>query len=196
MDIPLPDELEWLEAHSRLHEEDPLDLQPPDPYPSPPEGDEEEERGGEPNFWGNRTSPPPKSPQSVEERPENHKRPPREEAASPIKKKRSKVADHEDEEEEDWLRYSPPPETNHAELPEEEILEPEEVAISRYASQIDGECVPVTAPGGDRVYAKICRFDIDSRPKKLDTGARSGGNFLLLSCLTCLSLFLALLSGG
>ncbi|KAF8015991.1 hypothetical protein BT93_H1517 [Corymbia citriodora subsp. variegata] len=187
MDIPLPDELEWLEAHSRLHEEDPLDLQPPDPYPYPPEGDEEV-GGEERDFWGDRASPPPKSPQSGDEKLENHKRPSREEAAGPIKKKRSKVADHEDDEEEDWLRYSPPPETSHAELREEEILEPEEVAISRYASQIDGECVPVTAPGGDRVYAKICRFDNDSRPKKLDMRARSDGlipdsvNLLLQRC--------------
>lgn len=185
MDIPLPDELEWLEAHSRLHEEDPLDLQPPDPYVYPPKGDEEDE-GEELNFWGNRTSPPPKTPQSVEEQLENHKRPSPEEAASPIEKKRSKVAEHEDDGEEYWMRYSPPPETSHTDLREEEMLEPEEVAISRYASQIDGECVPVTAPGGDRVYAKICRFDIDSRPKKLDTRARSDGNFLLPSCLTCL----------
>ncbi|KAL3726756.1 hypothetical protein ACJRO7_031624 [Eucalyptus globulus] len=188
MDIPLPDELEWLEAHSRLHEDDPLDFQPPDPYPYPPEGDEEDE-GEERDFRGDRASPPPKSPRSVEDLLENHKRPSREEATGPIKKKkRSKVADDEGDEEEDWLRYSPPPETNRAELREEEILEPEEVAISRFASQIDGECVPVTAPGGDRVYAKICRFDIDSRPKKLDTRARSDGliiepvNLLLQRC--------------
>ncbi|XP_048129334.1 chromosome transmission fidelity protein 18 homolog isoform X3 [Rhodamnia argentea] len=187
MDIPLPDELEWLEAHSRLHEEDPLDLQPPDPYLYPPIVDEEDE-GEEGDSWGNRASPPPKSPPSVEEQLENHKRPSREEAASPIETKRKKVADHEDDGEEDWMRYSPPPETSHTELREEEILEPEEVAISRYASQIDGECVPVTAPGGDRVYAKICRFDIDSRPKKLDTRAQSDGlttepvNLLLQRC--------------
>ncbi|XP_030463375.1 uncharacterized protein LOC115683090 [Syzygium oleosum] len=190
MDMPLPDELEWLEAHSRLHEDDPLDLHPPDPYPYPPEGDEEDE-GEVLNFRRNRTSsPPPRSPQSVDEQLENRKRPSREEAAGPIEKKRSKVAadDHEDSEEEDWLRYSPPPETHRAELREEEILEPEEVAISRYASQIDGECVPVTAPGGDRVYAKICRFDIDSWPKRLDLRARSDGlitesvNVLLQRC--------------
>ncbi|KAI6693767.1 hypothetical protein NL676_021477 [Syzygium grande] len=73
-------------------------------------------------FWGNRTSPPPRSSQSVDEQLENHKRPSRGEADSPIKKKRSKVAAaHEVDEEEDWLRYSPPPETNRTEVWVKEI---------------------------------------------------------------------------
>lgn len=47
---------------------------------------------------------------------------------------------------EEWLRYSPPP------VPEVVVAE---TTISRFASEIQGDCVPVTAPNGERVYAKL-----------------------------------------
>ncbi|CAL0303132.1 unnamed protein product [Lupinus luteus] len=65
-------------------------------------------------------------------------------------------------EEEDWLRYSPPP------VAAEEVRFVKEKTVSRYASEIDGECMPVTAPGGDRVYAKMDRFQGEERLKKLE----------------------------
>uniref|UniRef100_A0A453IFN9 AAA+ ATPase domain-containing protein n=1 Tax=Aegilops tauschii subsp. strangulata TaxID=200361 RepID=A0A453IFN9_AEGTS len=46
---------------------------------------------------------------------------------------------------EDWLRYSPPP---AAEAVAEKI-------VSRFASEIQGDSMPVTAPNGERVYAKL-----------------------------------------
>lgn len=46
---------------------------------------------------------------------------------------------------EDWLRYSPPP---AAEVVAEKI-------VSRFASEIQGDSMPVTAPNGERVYAKL-----------------------------------------
>lgn len=46
----------------------------------------------------------------------------------------------------------------------------------RYASEIDGECFPITAPdGGDRVYAKFSRALGDEDVKKLDVKAKSNG---------------------
>ncbi|KAJ1432394.1 P-loop containing nucleoside triphosphate hydrolase [Sesbania bispinosa] len=43
-----------------------------------------------------------------------------------------------------------------------------EKTLSRYASEIDGECMPVTAPNGNRVYAKLNRFRGEERVTKLD----------------------------
>lgn len=40
--------------------------------------------------------------------------------------------------------------------------------MSRYASQIDGEFLPVTGPCGERVYAKICRVERDVLVKRFD----------------------------
>lgn len=79
---------------------------------------------------------------------------------------------------EDWLRYSPPQERNGGDQEErvEVVVEKEERIVSRYASEIDGDFIPVTAPsGGDRVYAKICRVDKEERSKKLDVKALSNG---------------------
>lgn len=55
--------------------------------------------------------------------------------------------EREDSEDEEWLRYSPPP-------PAPEVVVAEKT-ISRFASEIHGDCVPVTAPNGERVYAKL-----------------------------------------
>lgn len=50
------------------------------------------------------------------------------------------------------------------------------IGICRYASEIDGECVPITAPdGGERVYAKFCRALGDEEVKKLDVNDKSHG---------------------
>ncbi|KAL2348072.1 hypothetical protein Fmac_002072 [Flemingia macrophylla] len=42
-----------------------------------------------------------------------------------------------------------------------------EKALSGFASEIDGECMLVTAPNGDRVYAKLNRFQGEERVTKL-----------------------------
>ncbi|XP_012092645.1 chromosome transmission fidelity protein 18 homolog isoform X2 [Jatropha curcas] len=164
MDIPAPEELEWLEANSHLPEYH-LDLPSPNSYLYPPE-----EEGQSP-------------PQSPSPPTENRKRPrsdvldsPNHEEIFPSEEKRSKINDVEPEADEDWLRYSPPAqEKNGGE--EEEIVEVEEERVlSRYASQIDGDFIPVTAPsGGDRVYAKICRVEREERSKKLDVRSQSKG---------------------
>ncbi|KAI5394644.1 hypothetical protein KIW84_061326 [Lathyrus oleraceus] len=67
---------------------------------------------------------------------------------------------------EDWLRYSPPPSPVRA----EEVRLSKEKTLSRFASEIDGEVMPVTAPNGDRVYTKLDRYYGEDRATKLNSG--------------------------
>lgn len=66
---------------------------------------------------------------------------------------------------EDWLRYSPPPAP--------EVISAEKT-ISRFASEIQGDCVPVTAPNGERVYAKLA---MDGLAGERIRGTRKGTHF-------------------
>ncbi|KAL3828358.1 hypothetical protein ACJIZ3_017160 [Penstemon smallii] len=70
-----------------------------------------------------------------------------------------------DDEDEEWLRYSPPPVEKEMEVEEERG----ERILSRYATEIEGDCLPVTGLDGERVYAKFCRMgmDMEERIKKL-----------------------------
>lgn len=87
----------------------------------------------------------------------------------------------------DWL----PSPIRNVEESVEEVEVFEEMIVSRYASQIDGEFVPVTGPCGDRVYAKISRFGFDEKKNKLDSNAYSNGRQLMphsvIDC--CVDLF-------
>jgi len=75
--------------------------------------------------------------------------------------KRRELDDDGEEEDEDWLRHSPPPKETVADATTTESDQPmseaaaEEKIISRFASEIEGDCIPVTGPSGDRVYAKM-----------------------------------------
>ncbi|KAH9680995.1 AAA domain-containing protein [Citrus sinensis] len=146
MHIPLPEELELLEANYQ-------DLDPPEQDPDPPE---------------------PVPPDSLPLEINGHKRPRSDTPKSPIDvdepqfdEKRSRIVDNDDE---DWLRYSPPP----PQARDDARVEVEEKFVSRYASEIDGDCLPVTAPsGGDRVYVKISSSGVEERVKKLDVRAHS-----------------------
>ncbi|KAM3756299.1 hypothetical protein ACB098_02G101700 [Castanea mollissima] len=171
MDIPLPEELEFLESNSHLYEDDYPDLEPPEPYPQ-----QEEPQPPSPS-----PSSPTDPPLISETQTNGHKRhrsdglhAPTTENTSPSGDKRSRIDDLEPEpepkpDEEDWLRYSPPP----AREPSPVVEEQEEKIVSRYASQIDGDCIPVTAPSGDRVYAKICRVAREERLNKLHAKTQS-----------------------
>ncbi|XP_057783612.1 uncharacterized protein LOC131001284 [Salvia miltiorrhiza] len=69
----------------------------------------------------------------------------------------------------EWLRCSPPRDT----FEEMEVVEDgeQERILSRYATEIDGDCVPITGLDGERVYAKICssvEMDEEVRNKKLN----------------------------
>jgi len=70
-----------------------------------------------------------------------------------------------EQEDEDWLRYSPPP------APEIVVAEK---TISRFASEIHGDSVPVTAPNGERVYAKLAMEGLVGRGI---SGTRQGAHF-------------------
>lgn len=71
----------------------------------------------------------------------------------------------------EWLRYSPP-----RGIVEEMEAEREERILSRYATEIDGDCVPVTGLDGERVYAKICRVDMDEEERKKKLSVRGDFN--------------------
>lgn len=171
-DIPLPEELELLEANARFH--DPygdegldLDLEPPEQHPP--------------------DSPP------LQLTP--HKRTRSESPSLPIDDnepefddKRTKIVvngDESNEKDEDWLRYSPPKESNGDVDEREDATDVvQEKVLSRYAFEIEGDCLPVTAPGGgDRVYVKICRAQGEEGVKKLDVKSYSNGIVLLLKNL-------------
>ncbi|WVY98392.1 hypothetical protein V8G54_030543 [Vigna mungo] len=159
MDIPLPDELEFLE--SNFHE---------------PEQNQEEGEDHHYHFADLEAPTEPYSPQppqdleapSVDIESTGHKR--SRSSSPPEEDKRAKVrVTVEEAADEDWLRYSPPPQEPAA----KETTFAKEKTLSRFASEIDGECMPITAPNGDRVYAKLTRFQGEERVKTLDCNGYS-----------------------
>ncbi|ONI20120.1 hypothetical protein PRUPE_3G316000 [Prunus persica] len=168
MDIPFPEELELLEADYHLHE-DLLDLEPTEPY------QEEYEK---------EQSPSTDHPSSSETQINGHKR--FRSLGGPYgsisendglsDEKRSKIDDLDrSKNNEDWLQYSPPHQSDPT-VDEQVVDAVEEKVVSRYASEIHGDFIPVTAPGaGDRVYAKICRIERVERPKILRAKGKFGG---------------------
>jgi len=207
-DIPLPEELELLEANSHFYEEEDeyLNFEEP-PYPYPIDGDEEKEEERvahkEPHVRQSESSDIKgcKRPRSLISDPIVNL-----DEVSPASDKRSKIDDNRVEiEDEDWLRFSPVKEVVHVMEEEEEVVIPQEtmlsrllycswdlptrnfffsnlvIGICRYASEIDGECFPITAPdGGDRVYAKFCRALGDEEVEKLDVKDKSNGTMYYL----------------
>ncbi|KAL6648399.1 hypothetical protein ACP70R_012623 [Stipagrostis hirtigluma subsp. patula] len=150
MDMPDPEELEWMESHGLPPEEEEYAYfdDPGEGY-LPAAGDFEEPRDSseattappvkladEASEGGLKRPPPPPPPEQEEE----------------DRTKRRNV-DREDSGDEDWLRYSPPPAA--------EVVVVAEKTISRFASEIQGDCVPITAPNGERVYAKLGTEDLD-----------------------------------
>uniref|UniRef100_K4A5L2 AAA+ ATPase domain-containing protein n=1 Tax=Setaria italica TaxID=4555 RepID=K4A5L2_SETIT len=143
MDMPDPDELEWMESHGLLpEEEEDVYFDDPDEGFVPPHGDSDQPRDS--------SQPPEPAPPRANEASEGGlKRPPPPPPPEKEEEERSKRrnVEREDSEDEEWLRYSPPP-------PAPEVVVAEKT-ISRFASEIHGDCVPVTAPNGERVYAKL-----------------------------------------
>lgn len=208
-DIPLPEELELLEANSYFPEEedDYLNFEEA-PYPYPIDVDEEEE---DERVAQKETHVRPSESSDINgcKRPRSLMSDPiiNLDEVSPAADKRSKIDNNRIEmEDEDWLRLSPVKEAVHV-MEEEEEVTPQETILSRlllfanpqleilisyfynlvigffrYASEIDGECVPITAPdGGERVYAKFCRALGDDEVKKLDVKAKSSGTKFLIN---------------
>lgn len=174
MDAPLPEELELLEANYRIDEEY-LDLEPPEPYPF----NEEEERP-------THSKSPPFTPVALspETQINGHKRfrqldglsPTIIDDAGPSDEKRCRIDNNgPSETDDDWLRYSPPVESNDN-VEERVDGVAEEKLVCRFVSEIEGDFVPVTAPsGGDRVYAKMSREEMEERQTKWNVKTQSGG---------------------
>lgn len=183
MDIPLPEELELLESSAYLDEVYP-DLEPPELYP---EEDQEPPPAAQPP-----PSPDIQFDSEVEiiDRKRSRSDSPDEslsEAAVLPEEKRSRTDDSARETDQDWLRYSPRQRSDPV------VAELKEKKLSRYASEIDGECIPVTAPNGDRVYAKLNRLEGEERLKKLDVRANSNGRMSYIIIGIDISTFVTLL---
>ncbi|KAL6907517.1 hypothetical protein ACP4OV_002556 [Aristida adscensionis] len=162
MDMPDPEELEWMESHGLVPEEeeyayfdDPDEGFPPAAGGSEQPRDSSEATAAPPAKLADEASegglkrPPPPPPPEQEEKEERTKR---------------RNVEQEDSGDEDWLRYSPPP------AAEVVIVEK---TISRFASEIQGDCLPVTAPNGERVYAKLAREEFVGGTR----GTRQGAHF-------------------
>lgn len=83
--------------------------------------------------------------------------------------------------EEDWLRYSPP-RSDEVVIEEDLAVEEEEEGkiVSRFASEIEGDCIPVTGPDGERVYAKINRVEEEDNLRRLDVKQHTKGKPLFI----------------
>ncbi|KAF7131899.1 hypothetical protein RHSIM_Rhsim09G0051800 [Rhododendron simsii] len=194
MDIPLPDELEWLEANSHFHDDYPDFDDPSQPYP---QDEHEHEFQPQSNHQNHQQPQPPKPTLSI---------PPKtaptaktqikkrfrsdgqdslvteEGARSEDKRKRGDDVRLENEEgegegaEEDWLRYSPPHTEEWGGMVDEDVVFEEERVVSRFASEIDGDFVPVTGLDGERVYAKMTsRVEEMNGLKKVGIKVHTGG---------------------
>jgi len=161
MDVPLPEELELLESTYRTYEQQPDD----DHYfYNPPEDEPEPEKQQSPTDLAN-----------------SHKRS-RSNSDSDLdldcsdvekrEKVRVRVAEDAPAEEEDWLQPAP------LEVTVEEVRFSKDKTLSRFASEIDGEVMPVTAPNGDRVYTKLDRYYGEDRVTKLNCRGDSSGILL------------------
>ncbi|XP_059293079.1 uncharacterized protein LOC132046460 isoform X1 [Lycium ferocissimum] len=160
-EFPDAAELEWLEANTTTYPEDEeeydLDLEFPQSEP-----------GSDPKPT---LSLPPK-PSQINAKKRVLPDDPESSDVVITEEKRSRVEDND----EDWLRYSPPKQPDEEEEPmvEEEEEEGEKI-LAKYASEIDGDCIPVTGlDDGERVYAKISRVE-NERVKKLELKGYSTG---------------------
>ncbi|CAL9095761.1 unnamed protein product [Musa acuminata var. zebrina] len=96
----------------------------------------------------------------------------------------------QDEADEDWLRCSPQKDSDTVgvtSVPDVSLPDvvAEETILSRFATDIDGECMPVTSPSGVRVYAKMSIAEIGGgRGKVLASRPERG---LLLEPISILS---------
>uniref|UniRef100_A0A7N0VLK2 AAA+ ATPase domain-containing protein n=1 Tax=Kalanchoe fedtschenkoi TaxID=63787 RepID=A0A7N0VLK2_KALFE len=178
VDIPMPDELEWLEANSHLPEDELECFGPMEPFP-------DDEIEPSPSLEQQKQTPKrldgaSKSNATIDKAFQSADPcPPSENVINGQKRLRSgdqeisneKRSRTVDVELEDWLRYSPPRENEEANAVEEVT----EKFVSRFASEIDGDFIPVTGLDGDRVYVKICRVDEVGGFQKLDLKACCGG---------------------
>ncbi|KAM7462045.1 hypothetical protein LguiA_030166 [Lonicera macranthoides] len=181
--IPQPDELEWLEANSHLHEED---FDEDFHFEPPIEEEEQQQPQIQPQNPPKQTlSIPPvlSTPIANQINPKKRFRfdkdaqlnlDPGVDDSSSLDGKRSRVDDVGAEIEEDWLRYSPT-RSDEVVIEEDLVVEEEGKIVSRFASEIEGDCIPITGPDGERVYTKIDRFEEEDRGRRLDVKHHTKG---------------------
>jgi chromosome transmission fidelity protein 18 len=179
MDVPLPEELELLESTYRIYEQQ--QDQEDHYFYQPPEDETEFEQQPPQDLVS------PSEPQS-----NSHKRSRSKsnsdcdledlDSSGVEKREKVRVRVEDPPVEEDWLRYSPPPTTTTTTTTTsvEEVKLSEEKTLSRFASEIDGEVMPITAPNGDRVYTKFDRFYGDEQVTKLNCRGYSSGSYSFL----------------
>ncbi|XP_043720453.1 chromosome transmission fidelity protein 18 homolog [Telopea speciosissima] len=183
MDVPLPEELEWLESNALIEEE-----QEEEDYYYPEEEEGVQEQLQQQQQQRQVLEPPrttqPSSSTSISHikstsvadlslSPKNgKKRPLSDKCLSDVLSSRNESSDGKRnrvdpppdiEIDEDWLRNSPPKENTDPAPP---VVE-EEKFISRFASEIEGAYMPITGPSGDRVYAKMSWVGVNNDSKKL-----------------------------
>jgi len=177
MDMEMdPEELELLESTYRTYEQQPDDdahyfYNPPEDEPEP-----EPEQQSPPTDLAN-----------SHKRSRSNSNSDLDLDSSDVEKRekvRVRVAEDSHAEEEDWLR--PPP---TSEVTVEEVRFSKDKRLSRFASEIDGEVMPVTAPNGDRVYTKLDRYYGEDRVTKLNCRGDSSG-IVLFDKLTSVIQFL------
>ncbi|KAL5990448.1 hypothetical protein ACLOJK_011350 [Asimina triloba] len=170
LDIPLPEELEWLESNALVPEEEDFDdFYPEEELPEPSHTISDLPAPENPN-WRKRTL------KGDDQEP-----------LEPLKRTKTHA---EAEIDEDWLRYSPPKDSGHDEAAnpaEKENVVPEvaeERVIYRFASEIDGGCFPVTGPSGGRVYAKMVSGEMSRDWKASRIERPLSGSWDEVLCLT------------
>ncbi|XP_042518071.1 chromosome transmission fidelity protein 18 homolog [Macadamia integrifolia] len=184
MDVPLPEELEWLESNALIQEEE-------EDYYYPEEEEEVQEQQQQQQQQRKALEPPrtnqPSSSTSTSHiestsvadlslDPKNllngKKRPRSDNCGSDVlfsgdessDGKRNRVDPPPDIEiDDEWLQNLQPKENSDSALP---VVE-EEKFISRFASEIKGAYMPITGPSGDRVYAKMSWAEVNDDFKKL-----------------------------
>ncbi|KAK9160494.1 hypothetical protein Syun_006835 [Stephania yunnanensis] len=174
-DIPEADELEWLENNALPPEDDDGEedmeqyFYPPDPEEVQLQQQQQQPSNESSILLGDHSV-------ASKKQIESKKRPCPEsalsgETASEEKRNRLSSSPSRGETDEDWLSYSP---QRDVEAVRVEVAE-EKKCISRFAMEIEGDCVPVTGPCGNRVYAKISGGEWDSVRRNLRVKARGNG---------------------
>ncbi|XP_078174461.1 P-loop containing nucleoside triphosphate hydrolases superfamily protein [Carex rostrata] len=137
MEIPTAEELEWLETHTFLPDEEEEQRQQ--------EEEEDERCHFSPSL--------PPSPNPIPNPNINNPNPNTRSSKRPREEQEEAHCGNSKDEDEEWLRYSAPPPSS----PQPPTKRKHNTAISiyRFASDIRGDCFPITGPHGQRVYAKL-----------------------------------------
>ncbi|KAJ3682667.1 hypothetical protein LUZ60_012894 [Juncus effusus] len=161
MEMPALEELEWLESNSLLPEE-PLD----DEYFF--DGEDLHADPSRPSHISPTSTSRDTAPSVVATDSQNSKKRPRQDEidSSSLRPPASHVEEissdaKEKDSDEDWLHYSPKKGKSCSAEIEVDVQMPDvaEKIISRFASEIDGDCMAITGPDGQRVYAKLRSMD-------------------------------------